>query len=208
MKWHKVVITISPYLLRSWFATCRIKIKHEALLPEKQAIYVGWHSILPAFLYLGQTRHMATMVSRSRDGDLITPIFQKLGFQVVRGSRHKGGVSGLKGMLKMIAKGYNVGLAIDGSRGPARKVQGGALFLAMYTGLPIVGVGIAYSHCLTLPTWDRMEIPLPFCQIGVVFSRPFYLPKKMDEETFEKYRLLIERHLFKIRKMAKELIKN
>jgi len=41
-----------------------------------------------------------------------------------------------------------------------------------------------------------------------VFSRPFYLPKKMDEETFEKYRLLIENHLFKLRKMAKELAQN
>ncbi len=177
-------------------------------MPKKKAIYVGWHSILPAFLYLGRTHHIATMVSRSRDGDLITPIFQKLRFQVVRGSRHKGSVSALKGMLKMIAKGYNVGLAIDGSRGPARKAQGGALFLAMYTGLPIVGVGVAYSHYLTLPTWDRMEIPLPFCQMGVVFSRPFYLPKKMDEEIFAKYRLLIEKHLFKIRKMAKELVKS
>ena len=206
--YHKASITIFPYLVQVWFATCRIKIKYEAPLSEKQAIYVGWHSILPAFLYLGRTRHMVTMVSQSRDGHLITPVFQKLGFQVVRGSRYKGSVSGLKSMLKMIAKGYNVGLAIDGSRGPARKVQGGALFLAMYTGLPIVGVGIAYSHCLTLPTWDQMEIPLPFCQMGVVFSRPFYLPKKMDEETFEKYRLLIENHLFKLRKMAKELAQN
>ncbi len=203
--WQKLVLPVSSHLINIWFKTCHIITKYETP-PPPQAIYVGWHSILPAFLYLGQKKNMATMVSKSKDGDLITPFFKRLGFEVVRGSRYKGSTSALKGMLRVIKKGLNVGLAIDGSRGPARKPQGGAVFLAMYTGLPLIGVSVAYSHYITLPTWDKMEIPLPFSKMGIVFGTPIFFPSKMGKKNFQKKLLFVEEYMFKIHHLAKNLV--
>ncbi|MDL1969944.1 MAG: lysophospholipid acyltransferase family protein [Candidatus Desulfofervidaceae bacterium] len=203
---YKTVISISPSLLRLLFSSCHIQVRHEAPLPKSQMIYAGWHSILPAFLYLGQDQKIATMVSRSRDGELITPVFKKLGFEVVRGSRHRGGIAALKNLLKILKQGYNVGLAVDGSRGPARKVQGGILYLAMRSGYPVVAVGIAYKNSLKLSTWDRMEVPLPFTKMGVVYGEPLYLPKKLTDEEFEKARLHLEKYLFYLNSKARRLV--
>jgi len=85
-------------------------------------IYAGWHSILPFILYFGRKVKMATMASLSDDGGLIAPTLNKLGFEVVRGSTGRGGVKALRGIFRLLKQGYNIGLPIDGSRGPARKV--------------------------------------------------------------------------------------
>jgi len=41
---------------------------------------------------------------------------------------------------------------------------------------------VAHSHCHHLKSWDRFEIPLPFCRSVLVTGAPFLLA---DDQTSE-----------------------
>jgi len=155
-------------------------------------------SMLPFILYFGRKVKVATMVSQSEDGGLIASIFEKLGFAVVRGSTGRGSVRALKQIYRLLKQGYNIGLPVDGSRGPARKVQGGTLFLAAHTGSPIIPMNTVYSHSLKFNSWDRMELPLPFSKVLVLYGAPIYVPKDVSEQEFEKLRQRLENILFRL----------
>jgi len=53
-----------------------------------------------------------------------------------------------KGLLDMLREGGDSHLALtpDGPRGPRRRVQAGVVLLASCTGLPLVPVGVGYTH--------------------------------------------------------------
>lgn len=53
----------------------------------------------------------------------------------------------------------------------------------------------AASSYFAIRSWDRTAIPKPFSQIHYVFGDAIYVPRKLDEEQFEKYRLLLEKEL-------------
>lgn len=189
-----------PPFLYGLYGSCKIEVRGEEYLKEVSGpvIYAGWHSGLPLILYFGRNLKMATMVSQSEDGELVAPLFERFGLEVVRGSTGKGGTSAIKQLYKLLKKGHNVGFAVDGSRGPARKVQGGTLFLAAHTGNPIIPINVVYSHSLKLNSWDKMELPLPFSKVLVLYGAPVYVPKDVSEQEFESIRSTLEKALFRL----------
>ncbi len=48
----------------------------------------------------------------------------------MRGSRNRSGVRALKGLIDLMRQGYNAAIVADGSQGPPRVMQAGALLLA------------------------------------------------------------------------------
>ncbi|HDD35605.1 MAG TPA: DUF374 domain-containing protein [Candidatus Desulfofervidus auxilii] len=189
------------------YRTCDITLKKEAPLSNSPVIYAGWHGALPILPFIFKDKKIVTMASYSEDGELITSAFKKIGLEVIRGSTHRGGISALKNMLKVIKQGYSAGLAIDGSQGPVHKVQGGVIFLSMYSGYPLVPLNVYYQHSVKLPTWDKMEIPLPFTKVAIVFGKPFYVKKGISKKEFEIIRLKLENYLFYLREVGKAALK-
>ena len=63
-------------------------------------------------------------------------------------------------------------MAPDGPAGPARVLKKGVLHVSAQAGVPIVPVRIRCSRSVTLRSWDRKIIPLPFATISVHFSAP------------------------------------
>ena len=53
----------------------------------------------------------------------------------------------------------------DGPRGPRRQVQIGLIMLASRTALPIILVGVGYSRCWRLKSWDGFFLPKPFSRV-------------------------------------------
>jgi hypothetical protein len=147
------------------------------------------------------------MVSQSEDGASIAPVFKRFGFRMVRGSRYKGGVSALKQLTKMIKMDCDIALAIDGSRGPVHKVQKGVLLLAMHSGCPIVPVNCVYKHSLKLPSWDKMEIPLPFSRGILIYGKPFYVIRHINKAQINKLTLELENYLFYLAELGKRLLR-
>ncbi len=195
-----IIPRLLPSFLYALYGSCKIEARGEEYLKEVSGpvIYAGWHGVLPFILYFGRKVKMATMVSQSEDGSLIVPVFERFGFEVVRGSSGKGGAIALRQIYRFLKKGYNVGFAVDGSRGPARRVQGGTLFLAAHTGSPIIPINVVYSHSIKFNSWDKMEIPIPFSRVLILYGPPIYVKRGIGEEEFEAIRLKLERILFEL----------
>jgi len=163
-------------------------------------IFAVWHCQLLACLYLArlfcrEKPPLVLMASPSRDGEFIAEVARGLGFVVFPGSRRKGGFQALKQMAGYVRQGYTVGLATDGSRGPVHVAQKGVLYLARETQVPIVPAAVANSRKITLNTWDRFEVPLPFGRCGLVMGAPLWVSPGDRGEALEVARQTLENRL-------------
>jgi len=73
-------------------------------------------------------------------------------------------------------------LTVDGPRGPRHEVKPGAVLLAQKTGARIVPLGMAYSSCLKMNSWDLTEVPLPGTRAVLYTGIPFAIPPGVSVE--------------------------
>jgi hypothetical protein len=182
------------------FGTCRVRrrgYEHFTRFAGAGAPFIVtfWHYGVIYIVHDGRDVPFAAMVSASRDGEYVARILQSKGFSTVRGSRHRGGVGALKGMIKEMAAGKVPVLVADGSQGPARQAQAGTVLLASRSGAPIVPMGWAADRYKTFRSWDRTAIPLPFARVVVWYGEPIMVPSELKGEELERYRLRLERSL-------------
>jgi lysophospholipid acyltransferase (LPLAT)-like uncharacterized protein len=142
-------------------------------------------------------RHLraAVMVSASKDGEYIARVTRLYGHVPVRGSSNQKGVSGLKKMLREVRSGNNAGIVADGSQGPARQAQPGAIMVASRTGSLVVPMAWAASRYIAFNSWDATVVPLPFCRLHVCYEEPLSVPRGIGGEEIEQYRLELEKRL-------------
>lgn len=145
-----------------------------------QVIYVLWHCQQAFLIYAHRGRNIAALVSRSKDGEYVAGMLGRLGYFLVRGSTNKGALRSLIQLIQCARGGYTLAITPDGPKGPARKVQKGAVYLAQKTGLPIIAIGNSLSHKLLARSWDRFQIPLPFGKAAIVYSGPFRVGEADD----------------------------
>ena len=203
--WRRLAPALAQGYVRLLRGTTRLALQGDPegqvlLQSEAPVIFAVWHCQLLACLYLAGVfcklkPPLVLMASPSRDGELIAEVARGLGFLVFPGSRHKGGVKALQQMAARMREGYSTGLATDGSRGPARVAQKGVLYLARETQTPIVPAAVANSRKITLKTWDRFEVPLPFGQSALLVDAPLWINPEDRGEALETKRNLLEKRL-------------
>ncbi len=139
-----------------------------------KAIAAIWHQDIVLALYEYRDRGILTLASRSRDGEIIAEALRYLGYDVVRGSSSRGGGRAMLEMVRRMVEGKNsvVAITVDGPRGPARRVKPGILFLACKTGARLYPVSCRAARNITLKSWDRTLIPLPFNRLTFRCGRP------------------------------------
>ena len=160
----------------------------------RTAIVAFWHEFLPLIPALWWHAHkanpslaMTVLISRHRDGRLITGIVRRWGVAAVAGSsdrahdgsahsRDKGGAAALRQLIGLLRQGSLIAITPDGPRGPRRALQPGVARLAALSGVPVIA-----AACLTAPrrrlgSWDRMILPLPFGRGKIVCSAPIAVP--------------------------------
>ena len=137
------------------------------------------------------------LVSRSRDGELITRIMSRFGIDGARGSSSRGGSDALRELLRELERpqGRDIGITPDGPRGPRGKVQDGVLVLAARSGRPIYPVTTRYSRFWELPSWDRFQIPQPGAICRVVFGPEVAAPRNLQPSELNRVRGELERAL-------------
>ncbi len=158
------------------------------------AVFAFWHECLPLMPALwthavrqraaaqGRRGRMHVLVSRHQDGRLIGDMMRGFGLDLVHGSSskgaaQKGGASGLRALLGVLAAGDQVVITPDGPRGPRREIARGVAQLAALAGVPVLPCSAQSTRRRMLPTWDRMILPLPFGRGVLVCSAPIHVPR-------------------------------
>ncbi len=155
-------------------------------------IYSLWHGRMLYPAYHRRRTKASVLVSRSRDGELLAGVLETLGYQTIRGSTSRGGTQALRRLLKTLKAGHDVGIASDGPRGPAYRVQAGIIHLACRSGAPVIPIVFGAEHAKTFDSWDHFCLPYPFTAITLVFGRPMMVPPGADGDLSEAKRLELE----------------
>ncbi|HEU4401986.1 MAG TPA: DUF374 domain-containing protein [Candidatus Polarisedimenticolia bacterium] len=98
-----------------------------------------------SYLGRGHGRRLAVLSSRHRDGEYLSRTLERFGHLMVRGSTGRGGVAGLKEMIRHLREGRDGAFATDGPRGPRHRVQVGVIEAARLGRAPIVPVAFGAS---------------------------------------------------------------
>jgi 3-deoxy-D-manno-octulosonic-acid transferase len=152
------------------------------------------------------------MVARHGDAELIGRVLKKFDLGLIRGAgagirrRDRGGVHALRAALKTLEAGRNVAMTAEVPPGPARKAGTGIVTLARLSGRPVIPVAIATSRFITLPTWSRLTINLPFSKLAFVSGQRVEVQKDADAAQLEAARQAVEGNLNAATQRAYELV--
>ena len=185
-------ITFAYYLIRLYSSTFRIRVKNEKewqslVASGTPTIICTWHQLFfPAIWYFRNYAPFcpSVMISRSRDGELISGVAKRIGWETVRGSSSRGGKQALGQMIQHV-KTHGFGAHIlDGPTGPMGTVKAGAIKMALETGAVLVPFYAKAEDAWFFNSWDRFMLPKPFSRVSIEFDPPMVLdPENLDFET-------------------------
>ena len=125
------------------------------------------------------------MVSTSKDGELMARVIHLMGARTSRGSSTRGGVSALKGIIRLTKEGWSPSVAVDGPKGPIYKAKPGIFEISKLIQAEIIPVAAACDHKFTFEkAWNKTFLPLPFARIVVVWGDALpAVPKDADSRS-------------------------
>lgn len=174
-RWAEPIVkALGPPLIKTLAATWRFR-ESGFRQWKPPFIFVLWHSRILPLLALHKREGLVVLISRHRDGAYLANLAEGWGYRPVRGSTQRGGEVGLLGIVRALQAGAVVAITPDGPRGPAERVQPGAVAAAQHAGVPIIAAGARPSSAWFAPSWDRMCIPKPFAAIDVEYSPPILI---------------------------------
>jgi lysophospholipid acyltransferase (LPLAT)-like uncharacterized protein len=207
-KWHQRLAALLIHIfITVILVTLRKRYIDRAGLREGKlrhnAIYCVWHNRLalsmPAYFgYIkrhNQSSGLAAMASASRDGGMLISVIERYGVQPVRGSTSRRGPQALRELTTWAKRGYDLAITPDGPRGPCYRMQEGIVALAQVTGMPIVPVTINLGWKISIKSWDRFQIPLPFSRCEMIYEKPVQVPRETTETEREALRVQLEKTL-------------
>ncbi|MFA5075221.1 MAG: DUF374 domain-containing protein [Candidatus Babeliales bacterium] len=169
-----IIKIIIYFLIRLLFTTYRLKIENnknlKTNLDDLCGVLYFWHQNIIAatffFFKIKATGHC--IISPSQDGKIMGFIATKLGFTVLYGSAYKQSIQLIRQSLNILKTDKKLCLVGDGSRGPAFKLQGGVIYFAKKSNLPLMFVECKSSKFVSIKkSWDNFQIPLPFSKIYI-----------------------------------------
>ncbi|MGA2542057.1 MAG: lysophospholipid acyltransferase family protein [Verrucomicrobiota bacterium] len=143
---------------------------------------------------------LCAMISASRDGAFMASLVEPFGVVPIRGSSSRRGPQALLEATTWMEKNYSIAITPDGPRGPAYKVQEGIIHLAQLTGRPIIPMSNYTRRKITLRSWDRFQIPLPFARCVLRYGPPFWVPRDATAEARQQLCLDLEKAMMEITK--------
>ncbi len=201
---HKLGGLLGATAIRCWMSSLDYKVAYydpaiDPIFPEcrGQKIYIFWHEYILFPIYLRGHNNLAMLLSRHRDAEMLSYAAYHLGFDFVRGSTRRGGVSALRQLLRK-SRQMHLTITPDGPRGPRRRLSPGAVYLASKLGFPLVAMGYGYDRPWRMGSWDRFAIPRPHSRARAVVTGEIHVPPDLDRGGLEHYRRKIERLLNRV----------
>lgn len=186
----------------------------ETIDKELPAILTFWHGQHFLTPFARKPHHKAkVLISRHADAEINAIAAERLGVGTIRGSgatsrrdfHRKGAVSATYEMLAALEAGYNVAMTADVPK-IARKAGLGVVTIARYSGRPIIPVAMATRNRITLKSWDRASLNLPFGLGAAVVGPALYVPRDLDEAGLAAARDELQARLEAVSKRAEALL--
>ncbi|TVP79853.1 MAG: DUF374 domain-containing protein [Puniceicoccaceae bacterium] len=164
-----------------------------------------WHEDALMAPHLFSSLRAYTLASTARIGRVIASVLEAHNFKVFRGGtghsrKGRRRSLALRNMIYYLRQNPNsrCGIAVDGTKGPARKLKPGIVKIAQECGIPIFLVNTEVRRSLKLPTWDKTIVPLPFNRIRTQFVGPYWVEPEASGAERETFRRHIETELTRL----------
>ncbi|MDF2370535.1 MAG: lysophospholipid acyltransferase family protein [Rhizobiaceae bacterium] len=175
-----------------------------------------WHGqqLMAPFLY-PDNEDVAALVSKSADAEINARVLEKAGVMVIRGSGgrertqtiEKGGIRALKGMLKALARGLNIVMIADISKGAPRQAGEGIVTLGKLSGRPIIPLAVATSrYHIVEKSWDKTTINLPFGRACLKLGNPIHIPRDASDAEVADFRQMLTNELNRVTEKAYQAV--
>lgn len=173
-------------------------------------IVVLWHQRLaqsPYFFPLDRAP-ICSITSAARAGSMVGRVQMLFGMDTIAMSSHKRHVALSREVLGKMKQGISIGIAADGPRGPERVCSTVPLVWARSSGKRVFGITYSCRHAREAGTWDRLLLPRPWRNKGVLLCREWTetVPRKASEEQIEALRLNLEQHMNDITAEADRMV--
>ncbi len=169
-----------------FFALQRLTVRVEVSGAERIRagegyVFCHWHGLVPLLFQAGVPRLPAALAGRPHAWMqhplwYMKPVHVFLCMmgvrEIVLGSSGHEGRRAADDIARLLRAGWSTVVLPDGPAGPPRVLKRGVLHLAARSGVPVVPLRIDASRRLTIPTWDRKQVPLPFSTISLAVGDP------------------------------------
>ncbi len=198
---HKLVGQMNALWMPRALDLLNLRIYHydrsvDPARPEynQHGVIAFWHEYIVTVLPRWGRTPTTALCSQHRDGEWVNQTAASLGLHVVRGSSSRGGAKAIR-KIRENCKFSSIAITPDGPRGPRRVMAAGPIYMASLLQIPLVMLGVGISNPIRLNTWDRFAIPRPSSRVRMVFGPKVHVPRKLDREGLEHYRLKAEQLL-------------
>jgi lysophospholipid acyltransferase (LPLAT)-like uncharacterized protein len=148
-------------------------------------------------------RGIVAMVSRHQDGEFVSRLVERLGYQTVRGSSTRGGMAATLELLDEMRAGKTAAMICDGPRGPVYKMKPGTAFLAKQAKATVIPVAFAARSTWQFRSWDRFQVPKPFTRVHMTWGEP--LPPPDEAISVEELTVTLEHVLNSLTQRVDEM---
>lgn len=150
---------------------------------DESYLYAFFHQDELSFLKLFSGSEAVTIVSDSKDGEIMNQVVHLLGNYSSRGSSTRGGIKAFLGALRYIKQGHKLCHAVDGPKGPIYRVKNGVIKLSEKSGRKIVPMrAFPDRYFMFHKAWNKAKLPKLFAQITFVFGEPgFYTQEELEK---------------------------
>lgn len=160
-------------LARSW----RLEVSgedHVAAVRNsgRPVLFAVWHANLMVPLWHRRGERITLLVSGHRDGQRLAAAARLWGYDTVFGSSTRGGVRGLRELIRALRAGRDGAVTPDGPRGPARVVKEGIVVAGRSAGAAVVPIGVHGARVWSARSWDRFSVPAIGTRVRLVYGEP------------------------------------
>ncbi|MES2856136.1 MAG: lysophospholipid acyltransferase family protein [Bdellovibrionota bacterium] len=173
----------------------------------RSLVFAHWHGDELGIVHLLGPYRAAAMVSTSKDGEIMDKVARLFGAVTSRGSSTRGGVSALKGILRLAKDGRHPSIAVDGPKGPLHKVKPGVFEISkLIDGEIFPVVAVADKKHIFERAWNKTFLPLPFATLVVVWGEPLPAVDRQADSRDPELARRLEQALANAKQQAWDLI--
>jgi lysophospholipid acyltransferase (LPLAT)-like uncharacterized protein len=164
-----------------------------------------WHQNAIAGLLSYKGKPLSIIISRSKDGEVVSQVSKNLGFIPIRGSSSRGGQEARLEMCQLIRRGIPGAITVDGPRGPLYTVKPGIFQIAFDTQTPILPSMPFAQRYFTFHSWDLFRLPKLLTPIVIEFGEPMVIDKNPEGPQLVAYQRELQNRLFQLEQKNKTL---